>query len=607
MKKFFKISLTLCLALLCVLLVAACSKKDQEPIETNQPQSLAYVPGYDGMYVGEGSTYYVVSGIGNVTATEITIPAEYMGKPVKAIGKGAFANCSALTAITIPESVTSIGAGAFDGCTGLIQQEGGVSYVAKWAVAFDASATRVTLRNDTVGIASGVFANNKDLSKVSIPASVQNISAGAFTGSNKVLDKEKGIVYVDKWVVGTSSSADEVVLRENTVGFAAKSFKELPNEVEVMITIPAGIKVINDWAFCGAAKLQAVVLHDKVEKIGFAAFYDSGLQGIALNKGLKSIDAAAFGKCTELDTIVVPDLKTWMSTSFNGNDSYPNHYGQLYFVDGESNLITEITVPAGTESIAWRMFENAATLQKINLPASVKSIAAAAFKGCTALTEITIPASVTQIEEQTFYGCSSLTSVTIPASVQRICDKAFANCYKLVEVYNLSNITLTVGAADNGSVALYALDVYTAANAQSKLTTVGDYVFYANGETVELVAYVGLSTELILPANYNGASYAIRKDAFLGCEIESIMIPKTVTAIGNGAFADYEALTVFFEGAASEWLDVTIGENNAIFETAIVCYYTEEQPTDTETKYWHYDETSGAPTIWEPKADEVVE
>lgn len=604
MKKFFKISLTLCLALLCVLLVAACSKKDQDPIEPNQAQSLAYVPGYDGMYVGEGSTYYIVSGIGNVTATEITIPAEYMGKPVKAIGKGAFANCSALTSITIPESVTSIGAGAFDGCTGLIQQEGGVSYVAKWAVAFDASATRVTLRNDTIGIASGVFANNKEISKVTIPASVQNISADAFTGSSKLLEKEKGFVYVGKWVVGCTSSAEEVVMREDTVGFAAKAFKELSNKTEVIITIPESIKVINDWAFCGSTNLLAVVLHDKVEKIGFAAFYESGLKGIALTKGLKTIDAAAFGNCNTLDTIVVPDLKAWMSISFNGIDSYPNHYGQLYFVDSESNLISEITIPAGTESIAWRMFENASTLQKINLPASVKSIAAAAFKGCMALTEITIPAGITQIEEQAFYGCSSLTSVTIPASVQRICDKAFANCYKLVEVYNLSNIELTAGAANNGSVALYALDVYTAANAQSKLTKAGDYVFYANGETVELVAYVGLSTDVILPANYNGASYAIRKDAFLGCEIENILIPKTVTAIGDGAFADCEALTVFFEGTRGEWADVTIGENNAVFETAIVCYYTEEQPTDTEIKYWHYDETSGAPVIWEPVVEQ---
>lgn len=552
MKRFFKLSVALCLALLCVLLVAACSKEDQEPIETNQAQSLAYVPGYDGMYVGEGSTYYIVSGIGNVTATEITIPAEYMGKPVKAIAKGAFANCAALTSITIPESVTSIGAGAFDGCTGLIQQEGGVSYVANWAVAFDASATRVTLRNDTIGIASGVFANNKELSKVTIPASVKNISADAFTGSSKVLEKADGAVYVDKWVVACTSSAEEIILRDNTAGFAAKAFKEVSDKVE-MIVIPTSIKVINDWAFCGSANLPAVVLHDKVEKIGFAAFYESGLQGIALNKGLKTIDAAAFGNCTALNIIVVPDLKAWMSISFNGIDSYPNHYGQLYFVDSESNLITEITVPAGTESIAWRMFENASTLQKINLPASVKSIAAAAFKGCAALSEITIPASVAQIEEQTFYGCVSLTSITIPAGVQRICDKAFGNCYKLVEVCNLSSLNITAGAASNGGVGLYARDVFTAANAQSKLTTVGDYVFYANGETVQLLAYVGVSSAPVLPVDYNGASYVIGEDVFRGRSIEGIIIPKAITAIEDGTFANCTTLTtIYYEGTAEE-------------------------------------------------------
>ena len=597
MKRFFKLSVVLCMALLCVLLVASCSKKDETPIQANQPQALAFIPGYDGMYVGENSTYYVVSGMGNVAATEVTIPAEYMGKPVKAIAAGAFANCSSLTSITIPESVTSIGAGAFDGCTGLIQLDGGVSYVANWAVAFDASATRVTLRDGTIGIASGVFANNKDLSKVTIPASVKNISADAFTGSSKVLEKENGATYVGKWVVGCTS-ADEISLRDNTVGFAAKAFKEAKAS---MIIVPTSVKVINDWAFCGAPNIDSVVLSDKVEKIGFAAFYDSGLQGLALGKGVKSIDAQAFGSCKALNTIVVTDLKAWMGISFNGAASYPNHYGQLYFVDSEQNLITEITVPAGTETIGWRMFENAATLQKINLPASVKSISAAAFKGCEALTEITIPASVTQIEEQTFYGCASLTRVVIPAGVQRICSKAFENCYNLVEVCNLSNLTITAGSADNGSIGLYAREIFTSANAASKLSVAGDYVYYVNGETVELLAYVGTNDTPVLPVDYNGASFVVGENVFRGRTIDSVIIPKNLTAIADGMLASCTALaTVYYGGTAEEWAEVTVGDGNEVLETVLICYYSETQPTDKTAKYWHFVIDDITPIIWEP-------
>ncbi len=48
------------------------------------------------------------------TATEINIPSTYNGKPVTSIGGSAFYNCTSLTSVTIPSSVTSIGVGAIN-------------------------------------------------------------------------------------------------------------------------------------------------------------------------------------------------------------------------------------------------------------------------------------------------------------------------------------------------------------------------------------------------------------------------------------------------------------------------------------------------------------
>ena len=118
MKMKLKLTLALvCLAVLALCFVACGSKNPPASTTTNNPdgplsQGLNYTLSEDG-------TYYIVSGIGTCKDTDIVIPAIYEGKLVKEIGERAFADCSSLTSVIIPDSVTSIGAFAFHGCTGL--------------------------------------------------------------------------------------------------------------------------------------------------------------------------------------------------------------------------------------------------------------------------------------------------------------------------------------------------------------------------------------------------------------------------------------------------------------------------------------------------------
>ena len=90
---------------------------------------------------------------------------------VKTIEAKAFQNCSSLTSITIPQSVTAIGdysdIGAFSGCTGLTN------------VTFDAGSALQS-------IARGTFENCSSLTSIIIPQNVYKIDIDAFSGCSNL-------------------------------------------------------------------------------------------------------------------------------------------------------------------------------------------------------------------------------------------------------------------------------------------------------------------------------------------------------------------------------------------------------------------------------------
>lgn len=63
-------------------------------------------------------TGYVVTGYTG-SASDVTVPDWYDGKPVTAIGAGAFMGNSGVTRVALPSSITSIGASAFKNCSAL--------------------------------------------------------------------------------------------------------------------------------------------------------------------------------------------------------------------------------------------------------------------------------------------------------------------------------------------------------------------------------------------------------------------------------------------------------------------------------------------------------
>ena len=108
----------------------------------------------------QGDDYHSAVYKGSVVIPESVI---YNGEtyPVTGISDMAFSDCSDLTSVTIPESVTTIASGAFQECSAL---------------------TAITIPLSLTSISSGVFRNCSALTAITIPESVTSIGGGAFSG-----------------------------------------------------------------------------------------------------------------------------------------------------------------------------------------------------------------------------------------------------------------------------------------------------------------------------------------------------------------------------------------------------------------------------------------
>ncbi len=153
------------------------------------------------------------------------------------------------------------------------------------------------------------------------------------------------------------------------------------------------------------------------------------------------------------------------------------------------------------------------------------------------LEKINLPDSITTIGLVAFEGCPRLTSFTVPKNVKTIMPGAFSGCNNLLEIYNLSALEIVAGSSDHGEIAECALVVHTDKNAPSKIfTTTDGYVFFTGTDRNVLLTCTGTATDLVLPADCNGECYEINNKAFPSSNITSIVIPASVTSIGEQAF-----------------------------------------------------------------------
>lgn len=117
----------------------------------------------------------------NGTAADVTIPSRYKGKPVTAINNAVFPN-SAVTSVTIPDSVTSILDASFVNCSKLtnISIPNSVTYIGYSAFSDCTSLKSITLPSSLSTISRALFSGCSQLTTIHIPDSVSSIQISAF-------------------------------------------------------------------------------------------------------------------------------------------------------------------------------------------------------------------------------------------------------------------------------------------------------------------------------------------------------------------------------------------------------------------------------------------
>jgi hypothetical protein len=291
----------------------------------------------------------------------VTIPSTINGLPVTSIGQEAFYQCTNMTSITIPDSVTSIETQAFEysGLTS-ITIPNSVTSIGAYVFAPCCSLTNATIGNGVTRTGTGEFYDCTNLTSVTIPNTVTSIGHQSFHSCSSLTS----------------------------------------------ITIPDSVKNIEGDAFDTCTSLTSVTIPDSVTNIDYAAFCRcTSLTNVTIPKNVTSIGTGAFGACTSLPAITVDTLNSVYSSVagvlFNKSQTTLSEYPA-----GKPG--SSYTIPGNVTNIADAAFSSCTGLTSVTIPNSVTSIGYGAFDSCSNLTSVTIGSSVTSIGDFAFYDCASL-------------------------------------------------------------------------------------------------------------------------------------------------------------------------------------------------------
>lgn len=345
----------------------------------------------------------------------------------------------------------------------------------------------------------------------------------------------------------------------------ARDFQFISEELTELVTLDlSGVRIL---AYEGTLPDKRFVNGYAADAIPMAAFFGSTVTTLSLPEGLKAIEQAAFAGCENLTAITIPS-----SVEVIGDYAF------------NASGLTSITIPQTCVTVGKGAFARCESMQEAVINAS--DIGIAAFLGDIALTTVTIGNSVTAIGDAAFSGCAALSAfIVAPESqLESVGNEAFLET--AVESLDLSNASAlaTIGDWAFAQVGSQAVTLPDAVNSLGQgtffmapeltdvnlptevtavpdyflagsnkaaadtllhqaITAVGDYAFYNNDQL----------TDFVVPASVKQiGSWAMAGTTGLRSVIAH---PVTVPALGDSVWAGVNQPEVN--------LDVTAGNDIA--------------------------------------------
>ena len=217
-----------------------------------------------------------------------TIKHEDVTYDVTSVGNRAFKDCSGLTSITIPSSVSYVGQRAFEGCIDLtsVILPNGVTSIEDGTFYGCSSLTGIEIPNSVRTIYSEAFYNCSGLTSIIIPNSVTSIESSAFSGC---------------------SGLTSVIIPDNVTTIGQSTFFNCSNLASV--TIPNSVTSIGRYAFYGTEWYNNQP--DGLVYAGNIVYAYKGTMpqntSISIKEGTSSITGYAFYKCSGLTSVIIPN------------------------------------------------------------------------------------------------------------------------------------------------------------------------------------------------------------------------------------------------------------------------------------------------------------